>query len=320
MAKNSTESKQMHLLILNELSSEYKKALAQDFPELVIHPAANEDDVGSFIERAHILFTGKISDALLKRASRLQWIQATSTGVDALVNLPSLRKEVLLTSARGIHGPQMSEIAILLMLSLNRRFPQILHNQDRKAWVRWRQKLLSGKNVGILGVGVVGEAIAVKCKAFGMTVYGIDLVKKEVETVDLFVGPDEMFRVLGDLDFLVVVVPSTPQTKKMVNAKVLSAMKPTAFVLNLGRGEVVDEEALIESLSNGTIAGAALDTFTTEPLPPDHPFWEMNHVIITPHLGGYSDTYLEQMLPIFRENLRRFLQGERRNLVNLVER
>jgi D-2-hydroxyacid dehydrogenase (NADP+) len=320
MAQKPTESKQMHLLILDELANEYKKGLEKDFPELLIHAAATEQDVGSFVERTDILLTGKISDDLVKNALRLKWIQANATGVDALINLPSLRKEVVLTSARGIHGPQMSEMAILLMLSLNRRFPQILRNQGRNAWVRWPQKVLSGKKVAILGVGVVGKAIASKCKAFGMTVYGIGRVKRDVESVDLFVRREEMQRVLGEVDFLVIVVPSTPQTKKMIDRKALSAMKPTAFLLNLARGDVVDEEALIESLTRGTIAGAALDTFVTEPLPPNHPFWHMENVIITPHIGGLSENYVEQVLSIFRENLRRFLQGQRGNLINVVER
>jgi D-2-hydroxyacid dehydrogenase (NADP+) len=320
MAQKPTESKQMHLLILDELANEYKKGLEKDFPELLIHAAATEQDVGSFVERTDILLTGKISDDLVKNALRLKWIQANATGVDALINLPSLRKEVVLTSARGIHGPQMSEMAILLMLSLNRRFPQILRNQGRNAWVRWPQKVLSGKKVAILGVGVVGKAIASKCKAFGMTVYGIGRVKRDVESVDLFVRREEMQRVLGEEDYLVIVVPSTPQTKKMIDRKALSAMKPTAFLLNLARGDVVDEEALIESLTRGTIAGAALDTFVTEPLPSNHPFWHMENVIITPHIGGLSENYVEQVLSIFRENLRRFLQGQRGNLINVVER
>ena len=314
------ESNPVHLLILDESAEDYQKALAEAFPDLLIQASPAEEGVGDFIEKTDILFTGAISDALIRKASRLQWIQAKTTGVDALITLPSLKKEVLLTSARGIHGPQMSEIAILLMLSLNRRFPQILQNQGRKVWDRRPQKLLQHKSVGILGVGVVGEAIAVMCKAFGMRVYGFDPVKRGVEAVDRFLGPEEMAGMLGELDFLVISAPNTPQTRGMIGAGVLSAMKPTAFLLNLGRGEVVDEEALIEALRNQTIAGAALDTFQQEPLPPEHPFWEMANVIITPHIGGLSDTYVEQVLPIFRENLRRFLLGERRNLINVIER
>jgi len=320
MEQKHREDNRICLLILDESADDYQKALAEAFPELVIQASTAEEGVGDFIKKTDILFTGAISDALIRKASRLQWIQAKTTGVDALITLPSMRKEVLLTSARGIHGPQMSEIAILLMLSLNRRFREILQNQDRRKWDRWPQKLLEQKTVGILGVGVVGEAIAVKCKAFGMRVYGFDPVKRDVQAVDVMLGPEGIDKVLGDLDFLIIAAPSTPQTRGMIGADVLSALKPTAFLLNLGRGDAVDEAALIEALNSKAIAGAALDTFRQEPLPPEHPFWGMHNVIVTPHIGGLSDTYVEQVLPIFRENLRRFLFGERRNLFNVIER
>jgi phosphoglycerate dehydrogenase-like enzyme len=309
----------MNLLVLNPSAEEYKKALGPKFPELTIHPAIKEDEIGDFIEKADILLTNRISDAQVKRALKLQWIQATTTGVDYLVNLPSLRKEVLITSTRGIHGPQMSEMAILLMLALNRNFPQIVRNQDHKIWDRWPGRLLYQKKVGILGVGVIGEEIARKCKIFGVTVFGIDIVKREVAAVDQFYGPEKLLQVTKEVDYFIIVAPSTPQTQKMVGAEALSSMKPTAFLINLGRGEIVDEEALIHALKTEKIAGAALDTFRTEPLPKDHPLWEMKNVILTPHVGGMSEIYVEQVLSIFEENLRRFLRGEIQNLINRIE-
>jgi len=309
----------MHLLILNQSAENYKKALAPKFPELSIHAVAKEEEIGNFIEKMDILLTIRISDKLIKKASKLKWIQALTTGVDYIINLPSLRKGVLITSARGIHGPQMSEMALLLMLALNRNFPQIIRNQDQRVWERWSGKLLYQKKVGILGVGVIGEEIARKCKAFGMTVFGIDIVKRKVDVVDYFSGPEELLQVIQEVDYFIIVAPNTPQTQKLVGAKVFSSMKSTAFLISIGRGEIVDEEALIHALKTGQIAGAALDTFWTEPLPKDHPLWEMKNVIITPHVGGQSDIYVEQVLPIFEENLRRFLQGETRNLINFVE-
>jgi phosphoglycerate dehydrogenase-like enzyme len=309
----------MHLLILNQSADDYKKALAPKFPELSIHAVAKEEEIGNFIEKMDILLTIRISDHLIKKASKLKWIQALTTGVDYIINLPSLRKEVLITSARGIHGPQMAEMALLLMLALNRNFPQNIRNQDQRVWERWPGKLLYQKKVGILGVGVIGEEIARKCKAFGMTVFGIDIIKRKVDAVDYFYGPEELLQMIQEVDYFIIVAPNTPQTQKLVGVKVFSSMKPTAFLISIGRGEIVDEEALIHALKTGQIAGAALDTFWKEPLPKDHPLWEMKNVIITPHVGGLSDIYVEQVLPIFEENLRRFLQGERRNLINLVE-
>jgi len=309
----------MNLLILDPLADEYKKFLKAKFPEVSIHSAKNEEEIGDFIEKMQVLLTFRISDDLIKKASRLQWIQSMATGVDYIINLPSLKKEVLVTSTRGIHASQMSEMAFLLMLALNRNFPKIVRNQDKKVWERWPTKLLNGKKVGILGIGVIGEEIAKKSKAFGMTVHGIDIVKRRVDAVDYFYEPKDLLKVLQEVDYFIIVAPLTPQTQGMIGARELSSMKPTAFLINIGRGEIVDEEALIHALNSGKIAGAALDAFCTEPLPKSHPFWKMKNVIVTPHVGGASDIYVEQVLSIFEENLRRFLSGERRNLINLIE-
>jgi phosphoglycerate dehydrogenase-like enzyme len=310
----------MNLLILNPFAAEYKKTLESKFSGLTIHPAIKEEEIGDFIGKAEILLTHRISDDSMKKALKLQWIQATTTGVDYLVNLPSLRKEVLLTSTRGIHGPQMSEMAILLMLALSRNLPRVIQNQARRVWDRWPGKLLYQKKAGIVGLGAVGKEIAKKCKAFGMTVYGVATRKREVEGVDHSYGPEGLLQVLEVVDYLILVVPNTPWTSKMIGEKELSLMKPTAYLINIARGEIVDEEALVHALKSGKIAGAALDVFNTEPLPEDHPFWELENLILTPHLGGMNENYVAQVLSIFEENLRRFLRGERDNLINRVER
>ena len=309
----------MNLLILDPFADEYKKALQPKFPEVSVHAAKKEDEIGDFIEKADILLLIRISNELIKRASNLKWIQALTTGVDYIVNLPSLKKDVLITSTRGIHGPQVSEMAFLLMLALNCKFPQVIRNQDQGVWERWPRKLLHQKKVGILGVGVIGEELARKCKAFGMTVLGVDIIKRKIDAVDYFYGPEDLIKVTREVDYFIIVAPKTPQTEKVIGAQVLSSMKPTSFLINLGRGEIVDENALIQALNSQKIAGAALDTFCTEPLPKDHPFWRMKNVIVSPHVGGMSDIYITQALSIFGENLRRFLKGERRHLINLVE-
>lgn len=309
----------MNLLILEQRAKEYEEALRPKFPGMAIHAATKEEEIGEFIEQTDILLTIRISEELLKKASKLQWIHALTTGVDYIANLPSLRKEVLLTSTRGIHGPQVSEMAFLLMLALNRNFPEVIRNQDKSSWQRWPGKLLWKKKVGILGIGVIGEEIARKCNAFGMEVLGIDIVKRKVEWIDAFYGPDEIVKVAKEVDYFIIVAPYTPQTEKMVGAEVLSAMKPTAFLLNLGRGEIIDDDALISVLKSGKIAGAGLDTYRREPLPKDHPFWGMKNVIVSPHVAGMCDIYVEQALTIFEENLQRFLKGERRNLLNVIE-
>jgi len=309
----------MQLLILNQDAEYIQRVLAPRFPELTIHAATNEDEVGDIIEEADILLAIRISDALIKKASKLKWIQCMITGTDYITNLPSLRKEVLLTSTRGIHGPQVSELVFLHMLALNRNFSMIVRNQDRRVWDSRPAPLLYKKKVGILGVGVIGLEIARKCKAFGMTVYGITRRKRKMDSVDYSHGPQELIEVLREVDYFINVVPSTSETQNMIGAPEFAAMKPTAFFINVGRGETVDEEALIQTLKAKKIAGAALDVFCREPLPEDHPLWGMPNVIITPHVGGKSDIYSDQALPIFEENLRRYLQGERRDLINFIE-
>jgi D-2-hydroxyacid dehydrogenase (NADP+) len=309
----------MNLLVLDQRAEEYKKALVPKFPEVVIHAATKEEEAEKFIEQADALFTFRVSDQLIKRASKLKWIHAGTTGVDYIVNLPSLRKDIIITSTRGIHGPQVSEMAFLLMLALNRNLPEVVRNQDKGAWVRWPGKLLWKKKVGILGIGIIGEEIARKCKAFGMEVFGIDIVKRKLDCIDVFYGPEDIVKVAQEVDYLVIVAPNTPQTEKIIGSKVLSAMKPTAFLLNLGRGELVDEEALASVLKSGKIAGAGLDTYLQEPLPKEHPFWGLKNVIVSPHVAGMSDIYVEQALSILEENLRRYVKGERRNLLNFIE-
>lgn len=309
----------VNLLILDQFAEKYRRALEPKFPEVFIHAAKSKEEIGDFVEKMDVLLAFRFPDELMKKATRLQWIQSMATGVDYIINLPSLRKEILITSTRGMHGPQMSEMAFLHMLNLTRNYPRMLRNQDRRVWERWPQPLLSGKTVGILGIGVIAEELARKCKAFKMKVYGISKTAREVEGIDRFYSREELPRVAAEIDYLIVLVPYSPETHKIVNAKVLSAMKPTAYLINIARGQVIDEEALIEALKNRKIAGAGLDVFNEEPLPKDHPFWGMENVIVSPHVAGMSNIYAEQLLPIFEENLRRFLKGERRNLINRVE-
>ena len=311
----------MYILIATPDAGDYKKDLEARFPEIPMYAVISEEDIRHHVEKMDILVTiFRVSDELLKQAVNLKWIQALTTGVNYIINRPSLRKEVIVTSCRGIHGPQMSEMAFLLMLALNRNFPQVVRNQDQRIWERWPGKLLYQKKIGILGVGVIGEEIARKCKAFGMTVFGMDIVRREIDSVDFFYGPEDLPQVAKEVDYLILAAPSTPETLKIVGTKVLSSMKPTAFLINIARGELVDEEALIQALETGEIAGAALDALSTEPLPKEHPLWGTRNVIITPHVGGVSDNYREQVMPIIEENLRRFLRGERRNLINYIER
>lgn len=294
----------------------------EEFPEVRFMPTRDETEAASLIEKAEALVTVRFSDKLLENARNLKWVHTIITGTNYIEELPSFqaRKDLILTSTRGIHGPQMSELAILMMIALNRKFPQMVRNQDKRVWQRWPGALLWQKKVAILGIGVIGEALARRCKAFEMTVIGVDPVQRKVDAVDRFVGMDRLHEVLAEADYVVDIAPSTPENQKMIDAAAFAKMKPTAFFVNIGRGETVDEGALIEALKEKRIAGAALDVFRQEPLPPENPLWGVENLILTPHVGGMADIYLKQVVHILRENLRRYLQGERRNLVNFIER
>jgi phosphoglycerate dehydrogenase-like enzyme len=220
----------------------------------------------------------------------------------------------------GFHGAPVAEAAILLTLALSRDLPRSLRSQAERKWDRFPAKTLRDRTVGIFGIGVIAEALAPLCKGFGMTVAGISSTPRQVAGFDRMHGRDELAQAVRDLDFLVLLTPYTPATRGIVDAKVLGAMKPSSFLVNLARGGVVDEEALIGALKEGRIAGAALDVFAAEPLPRDHPFWAMPNVIATPHLGGFFEGYPRYALPVVEENLRKFLAGDVKGMLNIVER
>jgi phosphoglycerate dehydrogenase-like enzyme len=311
----------MYVLVADWDAERIAKALKATFPEHEIHAVTSEAAIRGHVEKMEILVTVfRVADDLLRDAVRLQWIQIMTAGVNYVLGRPSLRREVIITSSRGIHGPQMSETAILLMLALNKDFPAVVRNQERQRWERWPGKLLLDKTAAILGMGVIGEAVADKCKAFGMTVLGIDLFERDLATVDAWYRPDRLVEVAAQSDYLVLTAPATPATHKIVGQKVLAAMKPTAYLINIARGELIDEEALLAALDARRIAGAALDALPVEPLPAAHPLWKAPNVIISPHVGGMSDIYTQQVLPIIEENLRRFFAGERRGLLNYIDR
>ena len=316
----------MNVLILLTLPepvrNQYYNRLRADFPEVSVSMVDHYSLVGPHIGTADVLVTfgPMMHDDVLKAATNLKWVQALGTGVDGIADQPSLAKGVLLTKMHGFHGAPVAEAGMLMMLALSRDLPRSLRSQSERKWDRFPARTLKDKTVGIFGIGVIAEALAPLCKGFGMTVVGISSVPRAVPGFDRMHGRDELARVAGDLDFLVLLTPYTPATRGIVDAKVLAAMKPSSCLVNLARGGVVDEEALIDALKEGRIAGAALDVFAAEPLPREHPFWAMPNVIVTPHLGGFFEGYPRYALPVVEENLRKFLAGETHSMLNIVER
>ncbi len=203
------------------------------------------------------------------------------------------------------------------MLALARNLPRAVRAQDEGQWLRFPAQLLHNKTVGIFGIGVIAEALAPKCQAFGIRVVGVT-APRPVAGFDRIHGRDELLDVAGQFDFFVLLTPLTEKTRNCIDVKVFAAMKPTSFLINLARGGVVDEPALIEALNLKRIAGAALDVFSAEPLPADHPFWAMQNVIITTHQGGFCDVYIDYALPTVEFNMRCFLSGNFGGMINVV--
>ncbi|CAN0165151.1 unnamed protein product, partial [Phaeothamnion confervicola] len=259
-----------------------------------------------------------VSKPMIAAAPKLKWIQALTTGTDTLTAPGVLPSSILLTSTRGIHGPQMSELAFLHMIALSRDFNRMRANQAEAKWERWNQPILEGKTIVIVGLGILAEHLAIRCKMFGMLVVGVSSGRSDAPNFDEVYPREKLRDVAARADFLLLLVPYSKATHHLVNADVLAAMKSTAFLINIARGGVLDEDALIAHLKAGKIAGAGIDIFSQQPPPPNHPLWRMPNVIITPNIGGHSDKFVAQTLAVVEPNLRAFLEGRRDEMLNIV--
>jgi len=315
-----------NLLILTEVQesmrARYKQMLLERFPQLTINVVGHHSQVDPYVADTDILlcFSPPMADHVVRDAPKLKWIQALGTGVDNIVDLPSLGKGVVVTNIRGIHGAPVSEAAIAYMLSLARDMPASVHAQDRSEWRRHPSQLLARKTVGILGVGLIAEYLAPICKALDMTVIGITGTPRETKGFDRMVARDKLTEIAPELDFLVALIPLSEETRNIVGRAMFEAMKKSSFLVNLARGGVVDEPALIEALNAGEIAGAALDVFSQEPLPPDNPLWTTKNVTIFSHLGGYSQGYEERAMPTIAHNMACYLDGRPKDMINIVRK
>lgn len=256
-----------------------------------------------------IALAPQISDELLNAMPQLRWVHALTSGVDNLMQSDALREDVVLSNSGGFHGPQMAELTILLMLSAIRDYPRMLSNQKTNRWERWPQPLLSEKTVCIVGLGAIAEALATRCLAFDMRVTGVSDGRSSVDGFEKVYPRSALGEAAANCDFLVVLVPYSESTHHIVNDKVFQAMNEHAILINVSRGGCVDEVALKDHLDKGSIRAAGIDVFETEPLPEDSPLWATERALITPHIGGMSDNYPQQVLPIVIEHLKAWQAG-----------
>jgi len=308
------------LTLPQEVTAQYRDRLRATFPELAVDVAAHHREAETLVGPAQVLITfgPMLTDAVIARAANLRWIQALGTGVDNIVDLPSLGRDVIVTNIRGIHGPAVSEAAIMAMLALARGLPRALANQARQRWERWPARLLDGKTAAIVGVGLIAAELAPRLKALGMTVIGVTSAVRPVVGFDRMYDRDDVRTVAAEADFLVLLTPYSAHTHSLIGTDVFAAMKPSAYLINLARGGVVDEDALVTMLETGRIAGAALDVFNEEPLPAGHKLWSLPNVVITPHAGGFYDEYPARAWPAIAHNMRCFLVGDYGAMINRV--
>lgn len=294
--------------------------VAPSFPQVEFRVTTQRDGSGPGVAEADAIFgyAHHFTEGMISAANSLKWIQSFTTGVDAILGLKSLRPEVILTSLRGVHGPQMSELTFLHMLALCRNYPRVLDNQRNRNWERRAIPTLSGKTVVIFGVGAIAAALARRCKAFDMTVIGVSSSPRPVPDFDRMMARSELLQAAALADFFVVLVPLSPETQGIIDARVLGAMKPSAYLINVARGRVCDEDAIIAAVRSKQIAGAGLDVFSTTPLPADHPLWNIPGILLTPNLGGLSTTYMEQSVPIVAQNLKCLMENRLGDLINVI--
>ncbi len=288
------------------------------------------DDVpAEWKAQAEVLYTFSALPQTPEEMPALRWIQLHSAGADHLPDWLRHRQDIRITTASGIHAVPMAEYTFMVMLALIRRLPRMLAYQQRHEWPSNRWDLfadgeLRGSTLGVVGYGSIGREIGRLAKAFGMRLLAMRRHGSRREDTgyvvpgtgdpegtlpDGWYTPDQKLDMLAACDIVVNVLPLTPDTRHFFDAQAFAAMKPSAYFINIGRGATVDEHALISALQQGHLAGAALDVFAEEPLPPDSPLWDMENVIISPHISAFSTRYDDRAIELFIANLQRYLKG-----------
>jgi phosphoglycerate dehydrogenase-like enzyme len=292
-------------------------------PHLVLQAAHSEMEVRRLLADAEVVVTESAFN--VEEAPGLKWVQWWGAGVDGLLGQPIMQSDVPLSTVSGIHAKPMAEYVLSQMVGLSRDLPRMMRDQMQHRWGKEhflapRRPELGGKKIGIVGYGNIGHEVARLALCLGMQVVATRRSATEHQwdgKVEVLPAK-ELPELLATSDFVVLCVPLTSETEGLIGERELQAMKTTAYMINIARGKVVDEPALIKALRKGWIAGAALDAFAQEPLPPGSDLWDLPNVIITPHVSADTDMYDERATDLFCENLRRYMAGEK--LLNVVDK
>ncbi len=292
----------------------------------VVRTAAQAAEWAALLAAAEVLLEvdGPSMTDFEARVPRLRWIQSSSSGVGEWVRrLGIVESPIVVTNAAGLHSTPLAEFVLFAMLYFAKRWPLMVAEQRAHHWERCAVETLEGKTLGIVGLGSVGRVVAQLARPFGVRVIGSRRSPGEHTAadygVDALFGPGDLPTLLRESDYVALSVPHTAETVGLLGQAELASMRPGAVLINIARGSVVDEPALIEALRGGHLAGAALDVFATEPLPADSPLWDMPNVLVTPHSMSTDTTENERLTTLFADNLCRYVAGEPlRNVIDKV--
>lgn len=284
------------------------------------HEPDGKEQLNVLLAGAEVIYGLFLPPDLRARAPRLKWVQTMSAGVDRFTRADFWDSPVMLTGVSGIHATPIGEFVLEFMLMFAKQAPRCFRQQQQHRWGRFMPTVLRDKTVGIVGLGSIGREVARLCRAFGMRVIAGRRSAKSgarARYVDKLYPPAELPQLLGESDYVVIATPLTQETTGLIGTKEFAAMKPSAYIINIGRGGLIDEAALLLALDEKRIAGAGLDVTATEPLPPDSPLWDYENVIITPHVSGGMEDYVQHATDLFCKNLERYISGKRMlNVIN----
>ena len=261
------------------------------------------------LQEAEAMLTWGPPAGTLAQMPKLRWAQALTAGVEHWLARTDLSPSLTLTCARGTHRVQMPENILGALFHITKPYAAIVGDNATSTWTRRVSSTLAGQTLGILGLGAIGQELARKAAALEMRVIGTRRATGALAHVERVYAPEETDEVLAQSDFVVLLLPATPETESIINATRLARMKKTAWLLNFGRGALIDDAALVAAAKSGTIAGAILDVFRQEPLPKDDPFWGTENILVLPHIGGLHPARDSMVAALLVENLRRFLDG-----------
>ena len=308
----------LKVLIGSRQAPEIEEMLSDAPPGVEVRFLPHGESLREHIADVEILF-GHLGEDAIPEATALRWVHQPHAGVEGFMYPAFKASDVILTNCRGLYGTQIAEHAFALLLSITRRIPNQLEFMKTKHWERVPCVELAGMTMGILGLGGIGRAIAARAQAFEFNIIAADIEPiDKPDTVSELFGLDELMAFLAKSNILMVCCPSTPETHKLLSYAQFNQMPDDSYVVNVSRGKVIDEEALVEALQGTKLAGAGLDVTYTEPCPPDSPLWEQQNVILTSHSAGSSQHIRRRAMQLFIDNLHRYVEGE--PLVNVVDK